>query len=201
MSLASPSSISQPQQSSSTATDVNGRLCPEHSAATDVVSNSKAVAEVVPSQQLSPTDPWHWWNRLRCFCSHNSKLGVILEIPAVLPPQECIDRWTGEPVRAVLLSTKVFQTNKRGYPALSKAHQAVLTAFFQLNVQVRRVVLASLQQAALGNTSVSLFCVQQKCMTPTMTILKWAICQTSAVASTLSWPFAKSCLDSVHLYC
>ena len=81
-------------------------------------------------------DPWQWWNRLRCLCGHSSKLGLILDIPSSLPPQHCIDRWKGEPVRAVMLSTKVFQPNRRGFPALLRGHQALVAAFYQLNVQV-----------------------------------------------------------------
>ena len=80
--------------------------------------------------------PWQWWNRVRCLCSHSSKLGLILEIPSSMPSQDCLDRWVGEPVRAVMLSTKVFQSNKRGYPALPRGHQAALAMFFKLNVQV-----------------------------------------------------------------
>lgn len=81
-------------------------------------------------------DPWQWWNRVRCLCGHSSKLGLILEIPATLPTDLCLAHWAGEPVRAVMLSTKVFQANKRGYPALSRGHQAVIAAFYQMNVQV-----------------------------------------------------------------
>ena len=69
-------------------------------------------------------------------CGHHSKIGVLLEVPEILPPQQQIDRWLGEPIRALLLRTTVFQTNKRGYPTLSKAHQDMLLLFFRLGVQV-----------------------------------------------------------------
>lgn len=55
---------------------------------------------------------------------------------AAVPSHSAIQRWFGEPVRAIVVPTSVFQTNKRGFPALPKAHQAVLVSFFQLNVQV-----------------------------------------------------------------
>jgi len=68
-------------------------------------------------------------------CGHNGQLGVALELGASLPSEAEVQRWYGEPV---------FQTNKRGFPALSKAHQAVLLSFFQLNVQVRHTCVVSL---------------------------------------------------------
>jgi hypothetical protein len=45
-------------------------------------------------------------------------------------------RWKGEPVKSLLLPTKIFSSNKRGYPVLSKAHQELLIMFFKLRVQV-----------------------------------------------------------------
>ena len=81
-------------------------------------------------------DSWELWNRVRCMCSHNGQLGVALELGSSVPAQSEIQRWFGEPVRAIVVPVSVFQTNKRGFPALSKAHQAVLVSFFQLNVQV-----------------------------------------------------------------
>ncbi|KAK9854496.1 hypothetical protein WJX84_003535, partial [Apatococcus fuscideae] len=81
-------------------------------------------------------DTWEWWHQLRTLCSHPARLGVILEVPASLPSQPEIRRWLGEPVRALLLPTHVFLTNKRGYPTLSRAHQSLVTLFLQHHVQV-----------------------------------------------------------------
>ena len=50
------------------------------------------------------------------------------------PPLRC--RWCGEPLKAVIVPTSVFSTNKRGYPVLSKAHQELLATVFKWNVQV-----------------------------------------------------------------
>ena len=44
--------------------------------------------------------------------------------------------WAGEPVKAVMVPTSLFLTNKRGFPTLSRAHQALLASFFRLGVQV-----------------------------------------------------------------
>mmetsp|Transcript_10661 Transcript_10661/g.29490 ORF Transcript_10661/g.29490 Transcript_10661/m.29490 type:complete len:434 (+) Transcript_10661:1-1302(+) len=37
-----------------------------------------------------------------------------------------LERWCGEPVRAVVIPASVFLTNKRGFPTLSRRHQAAL---------------------------------------------------------------------------
>ncbi|KAL3148615.1 Protein arginine N-methyltransferase 5 [Trebouxia sp. C0009 RCD-2024] len=88
----------------------------------------------------SPTgaslDSWAWWNQVRCMCAHQGQLGVALTLGAAVPSHSALQRWFGEPVRAIVVPTSIFQTNKRGFPALPKAHQAVLVSFFQLNVQV-----------------------------------------------------------------
>lgn len=81
-------------------------------------------------------DSWQWWNQVRGLCGHHTKLGILLEVPENLPPHEEIQRWLGEPVRALVLSCTVFQTNKRGYPTLSKPHQDLLLLFFCQGVQV-----------------------------------------------------------------
>jgi hypothetical protein len=81
-------------------------------------------------------DSWERWNQVRCLTWHNAKLGVVLDVPAVLPPKEEIVRWYGEPVKALLLPTSVFLINKRGFPTLSKAHQDMLLTFFNHGVQV-----------------------------------------------------------------
>lgn len=37
-----------------------------------------------------------------------------------LPSREVLQRWRGEPVRALIFPTSIFLTNKKGYPVLSK---------------------------------------------------------------------------------
>jgi len=39
---------------------------------------------------------------------------VALEISAELPPEEELERWCGEPVKAAILPTSLFLTNKKG---------------------------------------------------------------------------------------
>lgn len=70
---------------------------------------------------------WASWNRLRCLCEHVPNVGVALQLTADLPddPEE-MARWCGEPVRAVLIPASIFLTNRKGYPTLSRRHQAAL---------------------------------------------------------------------------
>lgn len=81
-------------------------------------------------------DPWQWWNRLRTLCDSNKKVGVILELTADLPSDQEIERWTGEPVKALVVPTSIYVTNKKGFPVLSRAHQNVIRTFIKLNVQI-----------------------------------------------------------------
>lgn len=88
------------------------------------------------SPATGSTDPWDTWNALRCTCDHAAKVGVALTVPASLPSAAEINRWLGEPVKALLLPTSVFVSNRRGYPSLSRAHQELLLKFFGYGVQV-----------------------------------------------------------------
>ncbi|KAI3428237.1 hypothetical protein D9Q98_006617 [Chlorella vulgaris] len=81
-------------------------------------------------------DPWELWNQLRFLCHHHPRLAVVLELGADLPAEDNLHRWRGEPLKAVLVPTSVFTTNKRGYPTLSKRHQDFLSDCFRRGVQV-----------------------------------------------------------------
>ncbi|EDO41620.1 predicted protein [Nematostella vectensis] len=61
---------------------------------------------------------------------------LALEIPAELPPDVELERWIGEPIKACILPTDVFLTNRKGFPVLPKSHQAFLKQLFKLNVQL-----------------------------------------------------------------
>lgn len=74
--------------------------------------------------------------QVRQQCDHNNLLGAALQLGPQLPSAASLARWAGEPVKALLLPTACFTTNKRGYPVLPKAHQDVLASFFKLGVQV-----------------------------------------------------------------
>jgi len=104
---------------------------------------------IAPSKQCDPViegidenmedrseDTWLWWNRLRSLCDHNKRLCVALEVTADVPEFDVIEKWMSEPVKAIILSTSIFLTNKKGYPVLPKAHQNIVKEFFKLDAQV-----------------------------------------------------------------
>lgn len=58
----------------------------------------------------------------------------MLELGPDLPEDDAeIERWCGEPLRAVVLPTAIFMTNKKGYPTLSRRHQVVLAKLLTMN--------------------------------------------------------------------
>lgn len=59
-------------------------------------------------------EPWQWWSNFHERLEWDKKIGVVLEISANLPSQEIIKRWLGEPIKAIILPTAIFHTNKKG---------------------------------------------------------------------------------------
>ncbi len=86
-------------------------------------------------------DTWQWWHHVRALCGHSTKLGVLLVVPITLTDASTVDRWLGEPVKAVLLPTAAFLTNRKGFPVLSRPHQDLLAKVCQHGIQVRAVSL------------------------------------------------------------
>uniref|UniRef100_A0A8C4N9H1 Protein arginine N-methyltransferase 5 n=1 Tax=Eptatretus burgeri TaxID=7764 RepID=A0A8C4N9H1_EPTBU len=83
----------------------------------------------------SNEDTWLWWHRFRCLCDYNKRINLALEITADLPSEDEVGKWLGEPIKAALLPTGIFLTNKKGFPVLSRAHQQLLFRLFKLDVQ------------------------------------------------------------------
>lgn len=57
---------------------------------------------------------------------------AALSLPKLLPPTPIQSRWYSEPVRIITLDSKVFSKNAKGYPVLSRAHQAFISRFVSL---------------------------------------------------------------------
>ena len=79
---------------------------------------------------------WHWWNTVQTLCGYSSKVRLALEVPHVLPAQPILNRWLGEPLKVIFLSTSIFPVNQQGFPVLSKAHQAFVCQVLQLGAQL-----------------------------------------------------------------
>ena len=83
------------------------------------------------------SDPWACWDRLRTMCEQSSSLAVALELGLDLPARDAeLERWGGEPVAMVIVPTSTFMPNKKGFPALSRRHQAALTRLMALRPQL-----------------------------------------------------------------
>ncbi len=59
--------------------------------------------------------------------------------------------WEAEPVKVLLVHTGAFVSNKKGFPVLTKRHQAVVARFSKLNVQVA-LALGCLQRESRSRT-------------------------------------------------
>lgn len=52
-----------------------------------------------------------------------------------IPSPSELDRWIGEPIRAISMSTSLFLENQHRHPVLSKVHQDIIQRFMALDVQ------------------------------------------------------------------
>ncbi len=114
-------------------------------AAAPLVSRSEARAAAAAAAASTPThphpasaaaDPWDHWHQFRALTDFHPLLGCVLRLGAKLPAAPTVERWMGEPVKALLLPTALFGANKRGYPVLPKGHQDLIAKFFRNHVQV-----------------------------------------------------------------
>uniref|UniRef100_A0AAQ5XQF1 Protein arginine N-methyltransferase 5 n=1 Tax=Amphiprion ocellaris TaxID=80972 RepID=A0AAQ5XQF1_AMPOC len=78
---------------------------------------------------------WSWWHSFRTLCDYNKRICLAIEVGADMPSDAVIDKWLGEPIKAAILPTSIFLTNKKGFPVLSKAHQRIIFRLFKLEAQ------------------------------------------------------------------
>ncbi|KAA8896874.1 PRMT5 arginine-N-methyltransferase-domain-containing protein [Sphaerosporella brunnea] len=79
-----------------------------------------------------PLSAWDAWNTIRTICRYSAQLTIALEIPPTLPDPAVIQRWFAEPLRMLLIPSHTFCPNSKGFPVLSKFHQALLTKYMRL---------------------------------------------------------------------
>ena len=64
-------------------------------------------------------------------CGQTRQVSVALELTRDLPESvEVIDKWTSEPVRALIIDTSTFNTNDLDLPVLSNKHQYIVKNFY-----------------------------------------------------------------------
>ncbi|PLB47260.1 protein methyltransferase RmtC [Aspergillus steynii IBT 23096] len=84
------------------------------------------------SSRLDPFGTWDAWDLIRRTCRYHSRLFIALSLPKHLPPMSVQSRWHSEPVHMLTLDANSFIKNQKGYPVLSKAHQALIARFMRL---------------------------------------------------------------------
>lgn len=119
--------------------------------------------DVASAPRAAPTGPdaadasWAFFDALRTFCDHSSRLGVALSVGAgwervrlggrsdgasvvpaasASPSAASLARWRGEPLKALFVESTAFTKNKKGFPVLPKPLAAVVTAAVSDGVQV-----------------------------------------------------------------
>ncbi|XP_001945001.1 protein arginine N-methyltransferase 5 [Acyrthosiphon pisum] len=104
----------------------------------DIYINSAVLIQfwaLVPIVNLK-TDPWKKWTKFISSIRNVNRIKLALEIGPELPSDEELDRWLGEPVAALVIQSKIFMTNKKGYPVLSKPHQKFIKKMFNIGCQI-----------------------------------------------------------------
>ena len=71
---------------------------------------------------------WEIYNSFRLNIKKTNGFGIFLEISEDLPND--INRWFGENIKAIGLSTNVFVSNDKGLPILLKSHQLLVEKMF-----------------------------------------------------------------------
>ncbi|KAE8350379.1 PRMT5 arginine-N-methyltransferase-domain-containing protein [Aspergillus coremiiformis] len=84
------------------------------------------------SPKEDPYGTWEAWDTIRRTCKYHSRLFVALSLQKHLPSISVQSRWHSEPVRLLAFNANSFIKNQKGYPVLSKAHQALISRFMRL---------------------------------------------------------------------
>uniref|UniRef100_A0A668AWD8 Protein arginine N-methyltransferase 5 n=1 Tax=Myripristis murdjan TaxID=586833 RepID=A0A668AWD8_9TELE len=120
-----------------------GKLSPWIDADSEIETerrNSEAVSYVIdflynPDMLCSLLLSYSRWHSFRTLCDYNKRICLAIEVGADMPSDSVIDKWLGEPIKAAILPTNIFLTNKKGFPVLSKAHQRIIFRLFKLEAQ------------------------------------------------------------------
>lgn len=86
--------------------------------------------------ELTTGDPWEHWNKFRILLNYDKKIGVVLEVPVDVPDDDVVERWLGEPIKCLMISTLIFLTNHAGYPVLGPKHKELIKKFVNIKVQL-----------------------------------------------------------------
>ncbi|KOS21765.1 Protein arginine N-methyltransferase skb1 [Escovopsis weberi] len=85
-----------------------------------------------PTADIDVLSSWDAWHHIRTICRYDMRLFVALRVPKVMPEKDLQNRWFAEPLHYLTFSSETFQSNKAGYPSLSKHHQAMIFSYMRL---------------------------------------------------------------------
>ncbi|CAG8593953.1 3805_t:CDS:10 [Ambispora leptoticha] len=103
--------------------------------------------------ETKETITWERWNQFRTLCEHHVKLSIALELTADLPDNYILERWFGEPIKAVIVPTNIFLTNAKGYPVLSRKHQAFVRRLMRIRANFIISDTENRKNTTIGGTS------------------------------------------------
>lgn len=87
----------------------------------------------VPMNSNNVVDTWKLWSTFSAACDYHKSIYLALELSVDLPDEQELDRWLGEPIKAAIVHTSIFLTNKAGFPVLSRPHQIFINKLFDLD--------------------------------------------------------------------
>ncbi|KAI1863306.1 uncharacterized protein JN550_009626 [Neoarthrinium moseri] len=85
-------------------------------------------------EEIDIFSSWDTWHTIRSVCEYDSRLFAAVRMPRMLPGNEVQTRWFSEPVQYLTFGPKSFQTNKAGYPSLTKRHQDMIMTYMRLKI-------------------------------------------------------------------
>lgn len=68
-----------------------------------------------------------------------------MEVTEDLPSPQILNRWKGEPLKALIIPSSVFISNKQGFPVLSARHKDFVTSLFKVFILLCISYLFTLQ--------------------------------------------------------
>lgn len=71
-------------------------------------------SDLILDDQAAYNETWLWWTKFYQCMEWDKRVGLVLELSADLPSFPILQRWFGEPIKAIILPTSIFQINKKG---------------------------------------------------------------------------------------
>ena len=69
-------------------------------------SNCQVWARVPINPVNEKDEPWHWWDRFRGTANTEKRLNLVLVLDENMPTEQRLNRWLGEPVKCLVVSTR-----------------------------------------------------------------------------------------------